>query len=98
LTDAEGLITSSGNWLVLGPFSNPFACQGDNGALLTNHIAPSFIHCQYPREGDTIEYDPAQSTSTGYVGPVDGGKPVWRVFDDGSPDGDLNFDADILGD
>lgn len=90
LTDNAGLITS-GNWLVLGPFANPFGC-GSADDMLGNHIAPSYITCEYPEEGDEIEYDPDEAVSTGYGG-LDP-EPVWRRFDDGSDDGDINLDGD----
>src|SRR4029450_5436710 len=98
-TDDQGMIRTN-KWLVLGPFQDPFGCNGDNDSILGNHIAPSHICQQYPEEGDEIDYDPAQSVSTGYIGPTSGhGKPIWRAFDDGTPcDGDNNLDADVTGD
>jgi hypothetical protein len=97
-TDFNGLI-SGDNWLILGPFANPFACDGIDDDLLGNHIAPANIACQFPQDGDEINYDPAQSVSTGYVGPAGPtGEPVWRPFDDGAPDSDLNLDGDVGGD
>src|SRR2546427_5775299 len=93
----DGYITSN-NWLALGPFSNPagVACSGSNDPLLANFIAPSFIHCQYPVEGDTIDYDPALAASDSYNGPTDpgSGKPMWRVFNDGTDDNDLDMEID----
>ncbi len=62
LTDDNGLITSS-NWLVLGPFANPFGC-GLAEDQLGNHIAPSFIGCEYPEESDEVDYDSALAAST----------------------------------
>ncbi len=95
VTDAVGLVKST-KWLILGPFNNPFGCNGNNNSILGNHIAPSCIQGQYPVPGQEIEYEPApRSASTAYVGPLGAtGKPVWRAFDDGSDDGDQNFDAD----
>jgi hypothetical protein len=96
LTDAQGLITS---WLQLGPFTNPFGCTGANGDLLTLHLAPSSIHCLFPEEGDEIEYDTKQASTTGYTGSLSaGGKPQWVAYSDGSIDGDLNMDGTTLGD
>ena len=98
MTDAQGQILGE-NWLILGPFSNPFACNGIAADLLGNHIAPSEIACQYPEDGDEIDYDPAQSVSTGYVGPTGGGGgPIWRVFTAGAGTGNMNLDGDVNGD
>ncbi len=94
LTDDNGLITSN-NWLVLGPFANPYGC-GRAEDQLGNHIAPSFIGCEYPEEFDEVDYDVGLAVSTAYVG-VDP-EPIWRRFDDGSDDGDINLDADVTGD
>jgi hypothetical protein len=106
-TDATGNINST-RWMVLGPFQNPFGCNGNNDSILGNHIAPSFIGCEYPSSADTpdndaneVAYDladPAQ-VSTGYVGPMNANSlPYWRPFNDGSDDGDQNLDADVGGD
>lgn len=94
ITDRNGYITS-GNWLILGHFAQPYTCGGTGAEMLENYIAPSDIHCQFPQEGDEIEYDPALSASTGYLGPKGpGGRPMWRIFNDGSN----NCDIDLAGD
>ena len=95
-TDFTGHITSL-NWLVLGPFANPFGC-GNNEDIISNHISPSCIRCQFPEVEDEIEYDPDLSVSTAYVGPLtDDGNPFWREFNDGTDDGDQDLDADVTG-
>ena len=95
-TDFTGHITSL-NWLVLGPFANPFGCGNDED-ILQNHIAPSCIRCAFPELEDEIDYDPDLSVSTEYIGPLsDDGNPIWRQFDDGSDDGDQDLDADVMG-
>src|SRR4029450_6949766 len=70
-TDDQGMIRTN-KWLVLGPFPDPFGCNGDNDSILGNHIAPSHICQQYPEEGDEIDYDPAQAVSTASTGPNSG--------------------------
>jgi hypothetical protein len=95
ITDPTTGNITTGNWLILGPFSNFFGCTGIAGDQLTLHLAPSSIHCLAPEEGQEVDYDPALASTDGYTGPVGGtGKPVWRIFDDGTPDGDQNFDLD----
>ena len=99
VTDGQGYITSD-NWLALGPFANSFGCSGNNADITTLHIAPSFIQCQYPEDGDPVEYDPAIASTAGLhpQSPVDGdGNPVWYLYDDLSPDCDLDMDA-VFGD
>ena len=96
-TDGDGLLK---HWLVLGPFTNDFGCSGpDPDPLLGNHIAPAKIGCEYPEAGDTIEYDSFEAVSNAYIGPDNDGEPVWRIFDEGSDNGDqdLNSDAVNLG-
>ncbi len=99
-TAAQGEISDI-YWLALGPFSTTVACDGDAALFLENQIAPTRIYCEYPEDGDPVEYDPELAATTGYAvtSPVDEdtGDPIWRPFDDGTPDGLLNFDADIGG-
>ncbi|MBI4605996.1 MAG: hypothetical protein HY721_28865 [Planctomycetes bacterium] len=105
-TDPAGYINST-RWLVVGPFANPFGCNGNNDSILGNHLAPSFIGCEYPSSADAPEtdanevaYDPAdpEQVSTGYVGPPNANNlPFWRLFNDGSDDADQNLDADVAG-
>lgn len=95
---ATGHIKSDSNWLVLGPFKNPFACTSNAGDFLTLHLAPSSIHNMAPEDGDEVDYDPAQASTTEYLGPPGpNGLPQWRLFADGTDDGDINLDADITG-
>ncbi|MCX9078748.1 MAG: hypothetical protein OIN84_12320, partial [Candidatus Methanoperedens sp.] len=94
VTDANGYITTR-NWLALGPFAQPDTCGGSPGQMLANYIAPSEIQCLWPADGEEIEYDPALSRSTQYTGPLPGGGgPRWRIFNDGSPDCDVDLSAD----
>jgi len=95
ITEAGTGNITTGNWLILGPFSNSFGCSGINGDQLTLHIAPSYIHCLVPEEGQEVDYDANLASTSGYTGPLGGtGKPVWRIFNDGTPNGDQNFDLD----
>jgi hypothetical protein len=97
LTDFQGRIVTEA-FLIAGPFQQPYGCGPSPANLLRNYIAPSRISCLYPRAGEVLDYDPAQSVSTGYIGPEADGVPTWRPFDDGSPeDGDLNFLFDDVG-
>ncbi len=101
-TDTDGLITSR-NWLVLGPFEmrKPITCKGrdSDDDLLKNFIAPTEIACEYPRLGDTIDYDAPLAATRAYVGPSlrDDATPFWRPLDDGTPDdGDNDLAAEFL--
>ena len=98
VTDANGYITSN-NWLALGPFTNDFGCSGSSQDILCDHIAPSILYCQWPQDGDEVEYDPALACTNAYIGPTGPtGKPTWRPFSDGSDDCDNDLDADAGGD
>ncbi len=92
-----GHVKSEGNWLILGPFSQPFACGTVPEDLLTLALAPSSVHLLAPEEGEAVDYDPAQASTLGYLGPTSdpAGRPEWRVFYDGSDDGDIDLDADV---
>ena len=95
VTDGLGYIRSD-NWLVLGPFAQPHSCGGSTGAMLENYIAPSEIQCQYPEDGQEVDYDPALAASSEYRGPVGAsGSPAWRVFQDGSSNCDIDLAADV---
>ena len=92
-TTADGHIKSS-HWLVLGPFTNTFGC-GSQDAILGNHIAPSNLACEYPVVGLEVEYDPAQSVSTGYLPKAGASEiPTWRQYEDGSDNEDHDMDID----
>ncbi len=94
-TDSAGRILTKA-FLVLGPFTHGFGCNGPPAQLLGNHIANARIDCEYPEEGDQIDYDPAEAVSTGYIGPEADGIPSWRLLDDGSSDnGDIDLNGDI---
>lgn len=96
LTDFEGYITSA-NWLAVGPFSHSFGCGTGSG----NHVAPSFIGCEYPEEGEPLRlgYDPDVASSTDvHFSALGGGEPEWYVWDDGVDDGILNLDQGPIGD
>jgi hypothetical protein len=109
-TTPDGSIIGT-QWLALGPFATPVACDGNPSLFLTNHIGPQeSINCQYPIAGDPIEGyvpgnpavpDPAKASTSAYhaLAPVDGlGNPVWRLFSDLTPkDGDLNFEQGPAG-
>ena len=94
-TDPEGRLRA-GNWLVLGPFLQRIECSGRelDHVLLENYIFPTLIDCQYPRDGDEIDYVMFDAASDGYEGPLgETFRPRWRLFDDGSPD---DGDNDLL--
>jgi hypothetical protein len=94
-TDANGLILTKA-FLVLGPFSHPFGCGGPPEDLLGNHIANARIECEYPEEGDAIDYDVNAAVTTAYLGPEIDGIPTWRAFDDGTTEnGDQDLTLDI---
>ncbi len=95
LTDTTGLFLTKA-FLVLGPFRHSFGCGPDAaGNLLRNHIANARIECEYPMEGDIVDYDASAAATTAYIGPEEDGVPSWRAFDDGSLD---NGDQDLNGD
>ncbi len=95
LTDANGFILTKA-FLVLGPFSHSFGCgPAAEGNILRNHIANARIECEYPREGDSIDYDAIEAASNAYIGPEADGVPTWRAFDDGTLE---NGDQDLNGD
>ena len=94
-TDSQGFITGS-QFTALGPFKHRFGCGGPPALLLGNHIANASIREEFPRVGDPIDYDAAAAVSTGYAGPTNPeGKPVWRIFEDGSEDGVQDMDAGL---
>jgi hypothetical protein len=101
-TDNQGLILTS-NWLALGPISNLNACTGDAARLLGNHLAPSFIQCEYPSEGDEprsgVDFADPSNVALGFHPAAEAGGPAqWRRFQDSTPaDGDLDMDTDIAG-
>jgi hypothetical protein len=90
----NGFVTSA-NWLVVGPFWEPYGCSGHDENLFLRYLAPSSIHNLAPTEGDVIEYD-ASTAASAYWGPEKDGKPVWRLLDDGSDDDDLDLDLDAV--
>ena len=89
-TDIEGLFLSQA-WLAIGPFFGP-GCEGS----LDNQLGPSFIGCEYPEVGDELTegYDPFEAASDGvheYAPVTDDGEPIWYAFDDGTNNGDQDF-------
>ena len=79
-------------------FANPFGCAGPDD-ILGNHIAPSFIGCEYPVEGEEtalgVDFDDPSNVAFGFHPAT---VENWRQFEDGSPtDGDQNMDLDIAG-
>ena len=94
LVSADGLIATSA-WLAIGPFNGP-GCEGTPD----NSLAPSFIGCEYPAAGEELlnGYDPLLAASNGvheYAVTNDFGDPVWYAFDDGTDDGDQNFNLGV---
>ncbi len=92
-TDDQGLVLG-GCWLATGPYQNPAGCGGGEG----NFIAPSFIECEYPVEGEELQfgYDPLVAASSGLteapgVNANDVGEPIWYRWDDGTLNGDQDF-------
>ena len=87
---AEGLITTNA-WIAIGPFNGP-GCEGTQD----NSIAPSFLGCEYPAVGDELlsGYDPLEAASGGlheFAPTTADGEPIWYAFDDGTDDGDQDF-------
>jgi hypothetical protein len=97
-TDSDGYILGDA-FLVLGPFSHPFKCNGPARNLEKNHLAPSSMTCLYPEFGDEVPYDAGleDNASTGYIGPTgDRGLPTVRRFDDGTAqDGFQDLGGDL---
>jgi PKD repeat protein len=60
-------------------------------------VAPTNLAGQAPEDGGEVDYDPELASTTEYIGPLGGGDPEWRVFEDGLDDGDLNLDGDLDG-
>lgn len=97
-TDELGLILTHA-FLALGPISTDINCADSPDDLLGNHIAPSFIGCEYPSEGEEtlqgVDFTDPANVANGFHPDAE---EVWRRFNDGTPaDGDQNLDGDIAG-
>jgi hypothetical protein len=100
--DNEGFLFSE-QFVLLGPFAQPFNCGGtrDGSDMVSALIAPSRIECQYPEDGDEVEYDSELATTTEYneAAPATGrGFPMWRSSDIPSIDCLIDLQLDVLGD
>jgi hypothetical protein len=59
-------------------------------------VAPTFLGCEYPLDGDEVEYDPLdpEQASLAYMGPTSAADaPIWVPLGDGSDDGDIDFEG-----
>ena len=98
-TTADGLIITQA-FLALGPISTAINCAGSPDDLLGNHIAPSFIGCEYPSLGDEtvqgVDFTDPDNVANGFHPDT---VETWRQFDDGTPtNGDQDMDAEATGD
>ena len=99
--DEQGFLFAE-QFLLLGPFAQPFNCGGnrDGSDMVSALIAPSRLECQYPDDGDDVEYNSALATTTEYhaMAPASGrGFPMWRASTIPSLTCLIELSDDLLG-